>query len=83
MIGKRREARRGREAGEGECRLGNREGRAYLVVVGQLFIGFHHLGGAKVDAAQHDVVLTAGLDVTLQRWLSVQFNGEVDDVAAL
>ena len=49
----------------------------------QLFCGFHFLHGTEVDAAEHNMVFLRRFDVCLQRRLTIQFDGEVNDAATL
>ena len=51
--------------------------------VHQLFGGLDHLHGPEVDAAEHDTRLLRGADIGLQWRLTIQFDGQVDDVATL
>ena len=51
--------------------------------VGQLIVGADGLHGPQIDAAEHDVRLLTGSDVDLQRRLSVQFDGQIHNVATL
>ena len=70
------------EACQHQGSLGDAEGRAHLIIVCQLFVGIYHFHGSQVDAAQEDMRLLAGLDVSLQRRLSVQFYGDVHHPSA-
>ena len=54
-----------------------------MVEVAQLFKSGDDLRSAEVDAAQDDMMVAAGLDISLQRRLTIELDGEVDDVAAL
>ena len=49
--------------------------------VHQLFGGLHYLYGTEVDATEHNTVVLRGFDVCLQRGLTIQFDGQIDDVA--
>ena len=49
--------------------------------VQQLLCRLHHLYRTEVDTTEYDMVFFRRFDVCLQRGLSVEFDGEVDDVA--
>ena len=71
------------ETRQHQCGLGDGEGTAHLAIVGELVVGADDLGRTEVDAAQHDVRLTTGLDIGLDGGLPVELDGKVDDIAAL
>ena len=50
--------------------------------VHQLVSSLHYLHSTEVDATEHNTVVLRGFYVCLQRGLSIQFDGQVDDVAA-
>ena len=70
------------ETRQGKGCLGNGEGAADMGEVGKLVVGLDDLHCSKVDAAEHDVRIAARTDIGLQRWLSVELDGEVNHVAA-
>ena len=51
--------------------------------VHQLLGRLHHLHSTKVDTTEYDMVVLRGFDVGLQWGLPIQFDGQVDDAAAL
>ena len=67
-----------------ECKGGfrNGEGASHLVEECEVFVGVDGLLCAEVTALAADVRLSAGLDVYLQRVLSVEFDGEVHYIAS-
>ena len=75
-------AKFGQETRQGKGCLGNGEGAADMGEVGKLVVGLDDLHCSEVDAAEHDVRIAARTDIGLQRWLSVELDGEVDHVAA-
>ena len=85
-MGTQRRISVGREAREESCesksRLGNRERTAHLIIISKLFKGIHHLDGTKVDTAKHNMRFAARTNVGLQGRLPVEFDGEIDDIAA-
>ena len=74
---------RGMETGQREGSLWNGEGTSHLLVVGQFVVGAYLFHRPQVDASQGDEMLPAGLYVGLERWLTVQFDGQVDHIATL
>ena len=73
----------GKETAERQCRLGNGEGIAHMVEVGELLIARHRLAGPQVDTSDDDMIFAARLHVGLDGRLAVEFYGEVHHVATL
>ena len=49
----------------------------------QLLAGFYHLHGTQVDTTQHTTGLLAGAHIGLQWGLTIELDGQVDDIATL
>src|SRR5574344_277031 len=70
------------ESCQHQCCLGDGEGTAHLIILGEFLKGIHRLHGSQVDASEHDMQVLARFHVSLYRLLPVQFYGEVHHIAA-
>ena len=48
----------------------------------QLLGGLYHLHGTQIDTTQHDTGLLTGAYIGLQRGLTIELDGQVDDISA-
>ena len=51
--------------------------------IAQLLAVFNHLHGTQVDTTQHDTGLLTGAHIGLQRGLTIEFDGQIDNITTL